>query len=452
VSNQADYSKIESTIASIRNKQDARNSRLGLFLDTNKKKELASYKARRDQVYKEYLSYVTGITNLEKLIAGGTLAGTNLINARKNVTILKSRRDDAWKRYQNLSSQINKIKPAQKLFFPSSGTGAGVKKPSGPVTVVDGGKVNPKGPYRYNAPLLKNALHNPLGPQASSLDNVSINQGNYTDARQAWTGVTPGRGTFQMDKKFVVAQLDGLNRSNSKQVDDQLYGFKFLYNPTSVTMGWGIQGAVNPEYQASGKDEAIPISAGLFSSQIQFSIILNRIEDMNYLDKLGYVSEQQKKIGATGAPSSELDPAQRNRIYSANVIGNSPYGENVSIEDQQSIYNRGTMYDIEYLFKTINGPHATFKSELNGTTADRGYMRMSILELHLGANMRYRVRISDLGINHTIFNNRMVPILSTVNFTCHRFIDYSIQDKTSGSGSSSSNTTTLRNTTPGYGR
>jgi hypothetical protein len=450
VSNQADYSKIESTIASIRNKQDAKNSRLGLFLSAEKKKELASYKARRDQVYKEYLSYVTGITKLEQLIAGGTLSGTNLINARKNLTTLKGRRDDAWKRYENLSSQINKIKPAPKLFFPSSGTGAGVKKPSGPVTVVDGGKVDPKGPYKYNAPLLKNALHNPLGPQATSLDNVSINQGNYTDARQAWTGVTPGRGTFQMDKKFVVAQLDGLNRNNSKQVDDQLYGFRFLYNPTSVTMGWGIQGAVNPEYQASGKDEAIPISAGLFSSQIQFSIILNRIEDMNYLDKFGFVSQQQAKIGT---PPPGLDPAQRNRIYSANYMANSPYGENLSIDEQRSIYKKGTMYDIEYLFKTINGPHATFKSDLNGTTADRGYMRMSILELHLGANMRYRVRISDLGINHTIFNNRMVPILSTVNFTCHRFIDYSIQDKTSDSAStSSSNTNTLRNTTPGYGR
>jgi hypothetical protein len=448
VTNQADYSKIESTIASIRNKQDARNTRLGLFLSAEKKKEVASYKARRDQVYKEYLSYVTGITKLEQLIAGGTLTGTNLINAKKNLTTLKSRRDDAWKRYENLSSQINKIKPAPKLFFPTSGTGRPTT--SGPVTVVDGGKVDPKGPYKYNAPLLKNALHNPLGPQATSLDNVSINQGNYTDARQAWTGVTPGRGTFQMDKKFVVAQLDGLNRNNSKQVDDQLYGFRFLYNPTSVTMGWGIQGAVNPEYQASGKDEAIPISAGLFSSQIQFSIILNRIEDMNYLDKFGFVSQQQAKIGT---PPPGLDPAQRNRIYSANYMANSPYGENLSIDEQRSIYKKGTMYDIEYLFKTINGPHATFKSDLNGTTADRGYMRMSILELHLGANMRYRVRISDLGINHTIFNNRMVPILSTVNFTCHRFIDYSIQDKTSDSAStSSSNTNTLRNTTPGYGR
>lgn len=427
MTNQADYSKIESTIASARNKSAAANARANAYFTDEKKREISSYQSKADAVYKEYKSYVNAITKLEKEIATGFLLPSQLANAKKNLTILKGRRDDSWTRYTNLTSKVNKLKVFKKPITSKSNKTSNTK-PSGPVTVVNGGKVNPKGPYQYNAPLLKNALHNPLGPQATSLDNVSINQGNYTDARQAWTGVTPGRGTFQMDKKFVVEQLDGLNRTNSKQVDDQLYGFKFLYNPTSVSMGWGIQGAVNPEYQASGKDEAIPISAGLFSSQIQFSIILNRIEDMNYLDKLGYVSLQQKSSSFTNSPL-ELDPAQRNRIYTTQAIAASPYGENVSIEDQQSIYNRGTMYDIEYLFKTINGPHATFKSELNGVTADRGYMRMSILELHLGANLRYRVRISDLGINHSMFNNRMVPILSTVNFTCHRFIDYSIQDK-----------------------
>lgn len=450
MTNQADYSKIESTIASARNKSAAANARANAYFTDEKKRQISSYQAKADSVYKEYKSYVDAITKLEKEIATGFLLPSQLANAKKNLGVLKNRRDDAWTRYTNLTNQINNLKIYKKPTTTTSTTTSNTK-PSGPVTVVTGGNVNPTGPYKYNAPLLKNALHNPLGPQASSLDNVSINQGNYTDARQAWTGVTPGRGTFQMDKKFVIAQLDGLNRSNSKQIDNQLYGFRFLYNPTSVTMGWGIQGAVNPEYQASGKDEAIPISAGLFSSQIQFSIILNRIEDMNYLDKLGYVSAQQKKVAT---PPSELDPAQRNRIYSANVIANSPYGETLSIDEQRSIYKKGTMYDIEYLFKTINGPHATFKSELNGTTADRGYMRMSILELHLGANLRYRVRISDLGINHTIFNNRMVPILSTVNFTCHRFIDYSIQDKTSGGSSSSgsSGVDQFRNTTPGYGR
>ena len=283
MTNQADYSKIESTIASIRNKQDARNTRLGLFLSAEKKKEVSSYKARRDQVYKEYLSYVTAITKLEQLIAGGTLSGTNLINARKNLTILKSRRDDAWKRYENLSSQINKIKPAPKLFFPSSGTGR--PNPSGPTTVTDGGKLDPKGPYQYNPPLLKNALHNPLGPQASSLDNVSINQGNYTDARKAWTGVTPGRGTFQMAKKYVAGTLNNLAGNSAKNIDNQLYGFKFLYNPISVTMNYGIQADVDPSPAARQKDETL--LPGRTGGIINFSILLNRIEDMNYLNKFG---------------------------------------------------------------------------------------------------------------------------------------------------------------------
>ena len=421
MTNQADYSKIESTIASIRNKQDARNTRLGLFLSAEKKKEVSSYKARRDQVYKEYLSYVTAITKLEQLIAGGTLTGTNLINARKNITTLKTRRDDAWNRYQNLSSQINKIKPAPKLFFPSSGTGR--PNPSGPTTNNNGGNLDPKGPYQYNPPLLKSALHNPLGPQASSLDNVSIHQGNYTDARKAWTGVTPGRGTFQMSKTFVANQLSSV--SSGKLIDNQLYGFKFMYNPISVSMNYGIQADVDPSPNARAKDETLPL--GKTGGVISFSILLNRIEDMNYLDKLGYVSEQQKKIGT---PPSGLDPSQRNRIYSANSIAVSPYGKTLSIEDQRGIYDRGTMYDLEYLFKTINGPHATFKSSLNGTTADLGFMRLTILELHLGANLRYLVRISDLGINHTLFNNRMVPILSNVSFTCLRVIDY--DSKTEG--------------------
>jgi hypothetical protein len=37
--------------------------------------------------------------------------------------------------------------------------------------------------------------------------------------------------------------------------------------------------------------------------------------------------------------------------------------------------------------------------------------------------MRYRIRINEVSINHAIFNNRMVPILSTVRFVCGRFND-----------------------------
>ena len=35
--------------------------------------------------------------------------------------------------------------------------------------------------------------------------------------------------------------------------------------------------------------------------------------------------------------------------------------------------------------------------------------------------MRYKVRISSLDVNHAMFDERMVPILSYVNITCARF-------------------------------
>jgi hypothetical protein len=81
------------------------------------------------------------------------------------------------------------------------------------------------------------------------------------------------------------------------------------------------------------------------------------------------------------------------------------------------------MHDLEYFFKTNNGPNGTFTSPYNGLTADSGWLRPSSMELHLGAGMRYRVRINEISINHAIFNARMVPILSTVRFVCGRFND-----------------------------
>jgi hypothetical protein len=54
------------------------------------------------------------------------------------------------------------------------------------------------------------------------------------------------------------------------------------------------------------------------------------------------------------------------------------------------------------------------------------------VELHLGAGLRYRVRISSLDVNHIIFNERMVPILSKVSIQCTRYYDspLSSADKT----------------------
>jgi hypothetical protein len=159
-------------------------------------------------------------------------------------------------------------------------------------------------------------------------------------------------------------------------------------------MSWGIATGVNWEVVQSGQDKSSPISLGLLNSTIAFSVLLNRTNDMSYLDENGLVADVK-----------------------------DPYPFTVKPEDLKEIYKRGTMYDMEYLFKTIMGLNATYDSGLNGRSADAGWLNGLPVELHLGDGLRYLVRIGTLEINHMIFNDRMVPILSSVNMTCHRFYD-----------------------------
>ena len=278
--------------------------------------------------------------------------------------------------------------------------------------------------YKYNAPMVSTSYFGTPSFVDIVLDGQYVDQGKYSDARQAWKGTTGGRGTMQMDKKFLSSFT--AKDLESKSFDLQKYGFKFLYNPQTISMAWGLIQEMDPYFEATGMDKFQVVSTALLSSTVSFEILLNRIEDFNFIDSTGL--------------RSGLTEGSSNRSLAKN-----PYPENVSNEDLKEIYNKGTMYDLEYLFKVINGPNASFKSDLNGNTADRGWMKPVIVELHLGNAMRYRVRISEFSVNHIIFNNRMVPILSTVKFTCSRFAD-GLPDKaplpSSSSNSGPSSTTT----------
>jgi hypothetical protein len=339
---------------------------------------------------KRYSDIINTSTNQAEIDAAITSRNaTRALITEANAKIIRLMKDK-----NNVQNQINEL------------TGKKPKVPTKPstnsttTTVTDqGGKVDAEfsADYKYNAPLVSSMYLN-KGLSADSLGGkldttgFPINAPVFSDAYNAWRGVNGGRGTIQMDRKYVNAI--GKAQKDTTRLDPQMYGFKFLYNPTTVSMAWGVQQMMDPNYESSGEDIFNPISAGLISSTIVFEVLLNRISDFNHLNADG------------------------------SLRGSYPYGQiDVPVSERKQIYERGTMYDLEYFFKTINGPHGTFTSAYNGLTADAGWLRPSSLELHLGAGMRYRIRINEVSINHAIFNNRMVPILSTVRFVCGRYND-----------------------------
>lgn len=280
-------------------------------------------------------------------------------------------------------------KTGQKPINGSTGTGA------------DPGSNDTKDPlsHKYNASMVSSA-YTTKGIQAdvAGRRDLITNPGNFTSAWNAWKDQKGAKGTIQMSKQFADVATNSQNTTNSgvqSIKDSQAYGFKFLYNPTSINMAWGIVENFSPQFEASGQDRASAISAGLMKSAITFSVMLNRMGDMGYLNSNGFADQS--------------------------YVNNYPTPP--SNEDAKTIYKRGTMYDLEYLFRTVGGYNSQYNSHLNGITADKGWLMPIPVELHLGDGLRYLVRVSQLDLQHIIFNERMVPILTQVNFTCTRYFD-----------------------------
>lgn len=264
---------------------------------------------------------------------------------------------------------------------------------------------NPSVYYIYNAPMIKTSYLKSNGIQSQSSGRAIGAPWNYPDALKAWSNSLGAKGTIQMSRQYAYKNPSNPGKANPKY-DDGLYGFKFLYNPKEVSMAWGTSTEVNWDYVSLGLDKASAVALGILKSTITFSLLLNRIGDMSYVTKNGEL------VHADGTTAIKT-------VYQATDV----YPYDVSQEDLKLIYKKGTMYDLEYLFRTIMGLNSNYESSLNGRTADRGWLNAAPVELHLGDGMRYLVRISTLDVNHIMFNDRMVPILSSVNVTCHRFYD-----------------------------
>ena len=295
---------------------------------------------------------------------------------------------------------ISKIKDAQTTMAKKKVLKA--KDAKGPG---DPGQKAPKlfeGKWLFNAPLVNNlsALDKAELPKM-----ISAGSSPEGDAKYFWKNQENGggKGTIQMDRQTNTLELLAEAQKASlkpKEFDGNFYGFKFHYNPTTVNMTWaGMQGA-NPVYEAAGLDPAVPFNQNLFTGMINFVVILNRIQDLALLNKDG-----SYKYGVN--PYAPVDMSKRP-------------------DDLKAIANKGTMYDLEYLFHAMHGfmTSTNFKSFLmNGKTNDPGWLPVRPVELHLGNQLRYRVRVTGLEVNHKMFNQQMIPIFSEVSFSCMRYWD-----------------------------
>lgn len=180
-----------------------------------------------------------------------------------------------------------------------------------------------------------------------------------------------------------IPQKDGVVNSD---VREGRYGFQFHYNPKSLSMTYSGQPNVDLGYIASGEDPFHPAGTATTQSAISVQIPLNRIADFQYYNP----ETRELKAGTQG-------------IYGPNTP---------SAVHQQRIYEYGTMYDLEYLLAACLG--FKMQTKHREVTSDIGYVSGRPVEIFLGKRLKYLAMVNSVSVGHEIFDQRMVPIFSTL--------------------------------------
>lgn len=182
--------------------------------------------------------------------------------------------------------------------------------------------------------------------------------------------------------------------------------FQFHYNPGSVDLTYGSVNDVDLGYLASGQAVTNFLQA---LGQVSFEILLNRMPDMKYINP---------PIDPNEAGATYRKPGVN---YASDIYDRDPITTSSQNNELKDIYNKGTMYDLEFLLRVLMG-NVAFKSQLRGgeLTSDLGFAIPQPVELHLGNRLRYVISVTSLSVRHVIFNERMVPLFSTVSITANR--------------------------------
>jgi hypothetical protein len=229
-------------------------------------------------------------------------------------------------------------------------------------------------PFQFNPPLHPSLNHVwtnigawTTGQEKASLEAIYDETANkYSgDSNKIFNKLRLGR-IAMADESLAFALKDGVR-----------YGFRFLYNPDTVQGGSTINTSFIP-------DPTNAVTAVLQDGleTIKFVLLLNRVPEV---------------------------------MGGASV---NDYSLPISLEDMRQIKERGTHYDIEFLYRVCNGIHNT---KARRGTGDIGILLPNPSELYLGP-FRSRGALVNLSVEDRMFSPDMVPVISYVTVEFARYL------------------------------
>ena len=327
------------------------------------------------------------------------------------------------KRLQALSATIQTDKATATSINPNTyytqdiiTTYNGITPSSSSIQANKVGVTQPIG-YKFNLPPHDWSL--PLRPSQVDPDVVG-----YTSI-DSFHGLRRGRLWYWAGTTNTAAVPDTTAAGESTPLNlvDTTYGFQLLWNPTSISTSVARNMNVTPS-----SADALRVVAGVFPGQetVSLDIVLDRTNDFACIRAEAQDAGLNIITGTTqGASPIVNNLAAFSRHY--NSLYPAASQDQVMSDQIAKLMSQGTMADLEYLFKAINGSgngNLEWTTLLGKKTANVGYLAPTLLGIQLGPtidNLSYVGWASNISINHTAFTETMVPIRTEVSIAIQCF-------------------------------
>lgn len=297
-------------------------------------------------------------------------------------------------------------------------------------------KLPPPSVYEYNWNLPPHKWSLPVEPEI--VNNLGGGHLDYGVRGLTNDAYRRGRLWWKANADLTVVDQDKKSSALTAGSEGRLYGFQFLWNPETVGTSVAVQMEATPTVQ----DRFLGV-AGAFpaTETISFNIRLDRTNDFacgmagmprpRLEDPLAQLRQFEREIDSGVDAFVALDNAWRGSITKDLVLDFVKYYQSTSgfISSDEDIktklvdlFTRGTIADIEYLYRAINGKGPGGKKNwINGRgqkTADIGFLMPTLLHIDIGP-LSYQGYVTSLSVNHIAFTKDMVPFRTDVSISCN---------------------------------
>jgi hypothetical protein len=284
-------------------------------------------------------------------------------------------------------------------------------------------------PHKWSMPLTPTLVNN-VGGGYNDFGKPNRSSEAYRRGRLWWNSsanldITVGSSDSSSDAQKIAKQASDNERK---------YGFQFLWNPESFSTAVQVQMETTPDV----KDMFLSLVAAFPATEtITFNIVLDRTNDFACANaKFERPGLNTSNIyGVPPAQVSQYRPDQSydNKVTERGLLRNSVrefseyYSGNTSfqtsaeqLEDKLlDLFERGTISDVEYLYRAINGPgtgDTVWTNRRGIQTADIGFLMPTLLNIDIGP-LAYKGYVTSLGVQHMRFTPDMIPISTNVSIS-----------------------------------